>query len=53
LIAEVLAEMLADREGLKASGAAGRAAAISRYNWQSESGRLLELYERILHAERA
>lgn len=52
LIAEALTEMLFDRERLKAWGAAGRAAAIGRYNWQSESAHLIELYERILDTER-
>ena len=51
VIAEALAAMLADQDDLKAWGASGRAAAIDRYNWQSEAGHLLGLYDRILHAD--
>lgn len=53
MIAEVLVEMLSDRERLRAWGAAGRTAAIERYNWQSESASLIRLYERILHEQKA
>lgn len=53
LIAGALAEMLSSPDRLRAMGAAGRAAAIERYNWQSECAHLLCLYEEILGAERA
>lgn len=53
LIAAALSEMLNDRSGLRALGAAGRAAAVSRYNWLSESEQLLGLYESMLRDEEA
>ena len=52
LIATALSEMLANRESLKGMGAEGRAAAVSRYNWNSESGYLISLYEQILCGEK-
>jgi len=52
MIAKALSEMLADREGRRAMGVAGRAAATSQYNWQSESEHLVKLYKCLLHAEK-
>lgn len=47
-IAEAMAYLLEHPEEARAMGARGREAVLARYNWQSEAGRLLELYRSLL-----
>ena len=48
-IAQAIEWLLAHPEEAEQIGRRGRAAAAARFNWQRESQRLLQLYDRLLH----